>query len=169
MSRKRFHGGYDFDFGRSRKYRALLNTPIDLRGVPADQRDEFVRKEVQARWDAAFNLYGISDDTPEVAKWMALATYLLGEHFKGCRELLRQPGGSPKLVGNEDYIKLAEDFDATCDPKLTDIARADSSDIARADSYLKRRKGVVKVGCEAIRTSPALIRAVKRGRALKES
>jgi hypothetical protein len=163
MSRKskRFHGGYDFDFGRSRKYRVLLNTPIDLRGVPADQRDEFADKAARARLDAAFNLYGIPADSPELGKWMALATRLMSEHFKGCRILLRHPGGSPKLVGNEEYITLAEDFDAICPPKLTDIARA--------DKYLKRHNGVVKVGREAIRTAPALIRAVKRGRALKKA
>jgi hypothetical protein len=101
MPRKqRFHGGYDFDFGRSRKYRKLLNTPIRLRGVPDDQRDEFQSKEVQARWDAAYELYGIPADTPEPAKSMALAARLLGEHFKGCRVLSRQPGGSPIQVGH---------------------------------------------------------------------
>ena len=163
MPRKqRSHGGYDFDFGFSRKYRKLLNTPIRLRGVPDDQREQVAAKEAQARIDAAFKLYGIPDDSPDAARWMALAIRLLGEHFKGCRILLRQPGGSPKQVGDEDYIKLAEDFDSlACDGKLTDIAHA--------DNYLKRHNGAVKVGRETIRTSPSLIRAVKRGRALKES
>jgi hypothetical protein len=152
MPRKqRFHGGYDFDFGPSRKYRRLLDTPIRLRGVPDEQRDEYQRKEVQARWDAAYELYGIPADTAEPAKSIALAARLLGEHFKGCRTLLRQPGGSPIQVGHEEYIKLADDFDATTEQKLTDIARA--------DIYLKRRKGVVKIG----------IRAVKCGRAFKVS
>jgi hypothetical protein len=160
MSRKLTRGRYDFEFGRQ-KYRVLLNTPIDLRGVPADQRDEFADKAARARLDAAFNLYGIPADSPELAKWMALATYLMSEHFKGCRILLRHPGGSPKLVGRDDYIKLAEDFDATRGPTLTDTAHA--------DKYLKNRKGVVKVGRETIGTSRALIRAVKHGRSLKES
>jgi hypothetical protein len=160
MSRKLPRGRYDFEFGRQ-KYRTLLNTPIDVRRVSADQRDEFADKEARARLEAAFNLYGIPADSPELAKWQTLAIRLLGEHFKGCRTLIRHPGGSPKLVGRDDYIKLAEDFDATRGPTLTDTAHA--------DKYLKNQNGVVKVGRETIRASRSLIRAVKRGRSLKES
>jgi hypothetical protein len=164
MPRKhqRFHGGYDFDFGFSRKYRKLLNTPIRLRGVSVEQREQVAAQAAQARIDAAFKLYGIPEDTPEVARWMTLAIRLLGEHFKGCRSLVRQPGGSPKLVSDGEYIKLAEDFDGAAprNRKLTDLTRA--------NNYLKSCNGEVKVGRETIRTARSLIRAVKRGRKLNK-
>lgn len=143
----------------------LLNTPIRLRRVPIDQHEQVLKKEEQARIDAAFKLYGISEDINEdpkgeTARWMALAFRLMFEHFKGCRSLLRQPGGAPKRVTREEYIKLAEDFDAASGRKLTDMARA--------NHYLKAHNYEVKIGRETIGTARSLIRAVKRGRNLKK-
>jgi hypothetical protein len=141
---------------RKRALLKLLETPIKFGKIPEAKREAFIAAETQRRIDAAFEFYGIEPDTPESAKWCALAVYLLGEQFSGCRSLAKQPGGAPKNSRTEIDAVL-ESFSEHCK-----TARAGSSNTTRATNFLKARGGSIRVGTETIRSPKSLLNFCRR-------
>src|SRR6478752_5842851 len=95
---------------RKRQLLELLDTPIKFGKIPTAERDVFMAVETEKGIAAALELYDIDPSTPQEAKWCALAMYLLGEHFHGCRSLARQPGGAPKN-SSYSYSEITTAFD----------------------------------------------------------
>jgi hypothetical protein len=133
----------------------LLNTPIKFGKIPEDERDAFMAAETERRVNAALELYDIEPSTPAEAKWCALAMYLLGAHFRGCRSLARQPGGAPKN-SPQSYSKEITAFDKYCETAPV------GSQKARAGWYIKSRGGKVKVGRETITDATAFMNMYRR-------
>jgi hypothetical protein len=134
----------------------LLNTPIKYGKLPeGPARDAFIRAESDKRIEAAFEHYDIAPDAPAEAKWMALAIFLLGDHFKGCRSFARQPGGSPKNTQSK-YAAIVSEFDDYC----AEARKAPLMDHARR--FIKKRGGEVKVGNESISTPKSFLNMYRR-------
>lgn len=140
---------------RKQRLRKLLNTEIKFAKIPEDERDTFLAAETEKRINAAFELYDIDPSTPETAKWLTLAIYLLGEHFKGCRSLARHPGGAP---GNPPsaYSEPISDFDKYC------ATAPQGSQIALAGWFLKSRGGSIQVGNESINNAKSFLNMYRR-------
>jgi hypothetical protein len=141
---------------RKRELRDLLNTQIKLGKIPEAERAAFIDIETKRRINAAFEFFDIEPDTPESAKWCALAIYLLGAHFKGCRSLAKQPGGAPKNSRQEIAAAVAN-FDAHCK-----TARPGSSDMALATNFLKVQGNKIRIGNETITTPKAFLNLYRR-------
>jgi hypothetical protein len=135
-----------------------LDTPIKFGRIPeGPERDAFVMVETNRRVNAALDLYDIDPGTPEAAKWCALAMYLLGEHFKGCRSLARQPGGAPKNAPSA-YSRVVDEFDTYCR-----TARP-GSDTERAGWFLAKKGGTIQIGNEKISTARSLLNMRRRAK-----
>lgn len=130
----------------------LLMTKIKFGKIPEADREAFIAAETQCRIDAAFEFYDIEPDTPESAKWCALAVYLLGEKFIGCRSMARHPGGAPK----NSYAEIITAFDDHC------ASARNGSQNARAQNFLNVRGGAIRIGNETIKTPKAFLNMYRR-------
>jgi hypothetical protein len=141
---------------RKQRLRKLLDTPIKFGKIPeGPEREAFVAAETEKRINAAFDLYDIDAATPESAKWMALALYMLGEHFRGCRSLAKQPGGSPKNSSSA-YLDALAEFDAYCATAPAGTAAA------HAKWFLKSRGGSIQIGAEKISSGKSFMNMYRR-------
>jgi hypothetical protein len=140
---------------RKRELLELLQTQIKFGKIPEAEREKFMADETEKRINAALELYDIEPNTPAEAKWCALAMYLLGAHFRGCRSLARQPGGAPKNSRPEVFAELTA-FD-----EYYKAARP-ATDMTHATNFLKGRNGKIQVGNETITTAKGLLNLHRR-------
>lgn len=134
----------------------LLETPIKFGKIPeGPKRIAFERAETDRRIAAAFEFYDIPADSPEEAKWMTLAIYLLGAHFRGCRSFAKQPGGAPRTPQIE-YEAIVSEFDDYCS-----TARPGTL-TAHAIAFIKKRGGSVRIGKESISDAKAFLNMRRR-------
>jgi hypothetical protein len=140
---------------RKEQLRKLLDTPIKFGKISEEERDAFIAAETEKRISAAFELYDIDPSTPESAKWVTLAIYLLGEHFVGCRSLMRHPGAAPGNSASA-YSKPIGAFDTYCE------TAPPGSQKARAEWFLKSRGGSIQVGNETINSPKAFLNMYRR-------
>ena len=141
---------------RKQRLRKLLDTPIKFGKIPdGAEREAFVATETEKRINAAFDLYDIDPATPESAKWITLAVYLLGEHFRGCRSLAKQPGGAPKN-SSKHYSRIIADFDQYCG------AARPGSKQAVATRFIKSRGGSIQIGTEKISNAKSFLNMYRR-------
>ena len=82
----------------------------DIDAIHAE-RLKLENEETEARIEAAFALYDIPEDWPELAQWQQLAICLLGEHFTGCKSLDKGRGG-PGEERRERQRDLFREFKA---------------------------------------------------------
>ncbi len=90
--------------------RKLLNTPIEAyKFKPGIEGEKLKKQAIDARVEAAFALYDIPEDWPELAQWQQLAVCLLGAHFTGCKVLIKGRGG-PGEERREKQRNLFREF-----------------------------------------------------------
>jgi hypothetical protein len=90
--------------------RELLKTPIAAYKFKQGRDGEKMKgEEIAARIKAAFALYDIPEDWPELDRWHQLAMCLLGAHFPGCKVLSKGRGG-PGEARREKQRDLFREF-----------------------------------------------------------
>jgi hypothetical protein len=80
--------------------RRFLEQPMRANKIPADEREEWIRREHDARIKAIFAYYSVPDILDERDQWQQLALHLAGEVFAGCRTIRIGQGGRPKQDEN---------------------------------------------------------------------
>jgi hypothetical protein len=138
-----------------RELHRLLNEPMRANQIPAGDRQQWIKEQTEARFEALFAEYHIPAEWPEFFQWQWLAMGLAGKLYPGCRTIDRGRGGTRKalrlMIGGEKR-RLFEKFRMFCDQRSLSAARA-------AEYFMKEHK----IDCDAVklRTIRSFLKALR--------